>query len=439
MRAAAETRARAVRGISTIPPGWEAVPLKAFLQVRSERDNDDLQLLSVYRDHGVVPFGAVEGNYNKPSEDLSTYKVVMVGDLVLNKMKTWQGSLGVSDYEGIVSPAYIVCRVRGRWDRRYLHHLLRSPSYVAEYASLSHGIRVNQWDMRFEDFRDVLALRPPVEVQRRIADRIDAETARIDALIDRKQRFIDLLLEKRTAVITHAVTKGLDADVQMKDSGVGWIGDIPAHWDAVRIKQVARLESGHTPSRQHPEYWVDCTVPWITTSEVWQVRDGRAEYITETKERVSDLGLANSSARKLPAGTVVLSRTASVGFSAIMPEEMATSQDFADWVPGPRVTSEYLLYVFRSMRREFDRLMMGSTHQTIYMPDIQKLEMPLPPRDEQRAIVDCIRREASAIDALVDKTRWTIELLREYRTALISAAVTGQIDIPVPDGREVVA
>jgi type I restriction enzyme S subunit len=280
---------------------------------------------------------------------------------------------------------------------------------------------------------------PIVALQSTVVEYLDAETARIDALIDRKQRFIDLLLEKRTALITHAVTKGLDPSVEMKDSGVAWIGSIPCHWDAVRIKQVARLESGHTPSRQHPEYWVDCTVPWITTSEVWQVRDGRAEHITETKEKVSELGLANSSARKLPAGTVVLSRTASVGFSAIMPVEMATSQDFADWVPGPRVTSEYLLYTFRSMRREFDRLMMGSTHQTIYMPDIRKLEMPLPPLEEQWAVVDHVRRSTGTIDSLVDKTRRSIDLLREYRTALIAAAVTGQIDIPGTETSEDVA
>jgi type I restriction enzyme S subunit len=428
-----------MRGISSIPDGWSVLPLKTFLRPRAERDNADLPLLSVYRDHGVVPFGSIEGNHNKPSLDLSNYKTVREGDLVLNKMKTWQGSLAVSDHEGLVSPAYVVCKVSGDWGRRYLHHLLRSPSFVAEYASLSYGIRVGQWDMRFEDFREVLALHPPVETQRRIVGYLDSETARIDSLIDRKQRFIDLLLEKRTALITHAVTKGLDPDVEMKDSGIEWIGDIPAHWNAVRTKQVARLESGHTPSRQHPEYWENCTVPWITTSEVWQVRDGRAEYIRETKEKVSELGLANSSARKLPAGTVVLSRTASVGFSAIMPVDMATSQDFADWVPGPRVTSEYLLYAFRSMRHEFDRLMMGSTHQTIYMPDIQKLSMPLPPLDEQERIVAYVRHMTGLNDALVDKTRKSVELLKEYRTALISAAVTGQISIPAADSREDVA
>jgi len=146
------------------------------------------------------------------------------------------------------------------------------------------------------------------------------------------------------------------------------------------------LESGHTPSRQHPEYWENGTVPWFSLADVWQIRQYGADVVTETKEMVSDLGLAHSSARLLPAGTVMLSRTASVGFSAIMGVPMATTQDFANWICGPQIKPRYLLHVLRAMQREFERLMMGSTHQTIYMPDIQAFRVPLPPLVEQDAI-----------------------------------------------------
>src|SRR5437867_2109956 len=130
-----------------------------------------------------------------------------------------------------------------------------------------------------------------------------------------------------------------------KDSGVDWIGRIPADWTIRRIKFVARLESGHTPSRQHPEYWVDCTIPWFSLADVWQIRDGTKEYVSETQEKISELGLKNSAARLLPAETVMLSRTASVGFSAIMGVPMATTQDFVNWICGPSLRSEFLLYV----------------------------------------------------------------------------------------------
>lgn len=113
-----------------------------------------------------------------------------------------------------------------------------------------------------------------------------------------------------------------------KDSGVEWLGKIPAHWAVKRTKFAARLRSGHTPSRQHPEYWQDATIPWFGLADVWQIRDSPVEYVTQTNEKISQLGLANSAARLLPQGTVILSRTASVGFSAIMGVDMATTQDF---------------------------------------------------------------------------------------------------------------
>jgi type I restriction enzyme, S subunit len=258
---------------------------------------------------------------------------------------------------------------------------------------------------------------------------LDRETVMIDSLILEQQRLIELLKEKRQAVISHAVTKGLNPDVPMKVSGVEWIGDVPRHWTVLPIRMVARLESGHTPSRARPEYWENCTVPWFTLADVWQIREARAEYVHETKERISELGLANSAARLLPSGTVLLSRTASVGYSAIMGVGMATTQDFANWVCGPRVLPEYLLYIFRSMSGEFRRLMMGSTHSTIYMPDIQAMRCALPPIEEQATIVAFVRAEAQRFDVLSDEAERAIALLRERRTALISAAVTGKIDV----------
>jgi type I restriction enzyme S subunit len=151
--------------------------------------------------------------------------------------------------------------------------------------------------------------------------------------------------------------------------------------------------------------------------------------VSETAEKISELGLANSAARLLPKGTVILSRTASVGFSAIMGTDMATTQDFVNWVCGPTLRAEYLLYVFRSMENEFQRLTMGSTHQTIYMPDVGRFSSPIPPLPEQDKIVAFIRKEASRIDELATKVHRAIDRLNELRTSLISAAVTGRIDV----------
>ena len=215
-------------------------------------------------------------------------------------------------------------------------------------------------------------------------------------------------------------------------SGIGWIGEMPARWGVTPIRLAARLESGHTPSRSKPEYWEDCEVPWFTLGDVWQIRDGLTNVVTETKEKVSKLGLANSAARLLPKGTVILSRTASVGFSAIMGIDMATTQDFANWVCGPTLNPKYLLYVFRAMGGEFERLRMGSTHNTIYMPDIRSMRCPLPPLDEQKMISSFLDVETSKIDGLVSEQRRLIELLKEKRQAVISHAVTKGLNPNAP-------
>ena len=165
----------------------------------------------------------------------------------------------------------------------------------------------------------------------------------------------------------------------MKDIGIEWLGAIPSHWDSPRVKMVARLESGHTPSRNVPEYWENCTIPWVSLADVGRLRSGKTDYIFETEEKISELGLANSAARLLPARTVILSRTASVGFSAILGLPMATTQDFVNWICGDNLIPEFVLQCFRAMKQEFESLTMCSTHQTIYMPDVSRFRIPLTP------------------------------------------------------------
>lgn len=198
-----------------------------------------------------------------------------------------------------------------------------------------------------------------------------------------------------------------------------------SRWPTAPIRLVARLGSGHTPSRSKPEYWENCTVPWITLADVWQLRDGRTNVISETKEMVSPLGLANSAAVKHPAGTVILSRTASVGFSAIMGRDMATSQDFATWTCGSKLEPRYLLHALRGMAPDLKRVATGSTHKTIYMPDIEQLRVPLPPLEEQRRIAEFLDAET----ARIDKTRTTMRrlyvVLHERRDAQRSLILRG--------------
>ncbi len=270
----------------------------------------------------------------------------------------------------------------------------------------------------------------PLSMQRAIGDFLDTEIARIDALLDKRGRLLRRLSERRRSVTFLGVTGVLAPRVATHDPGLAWARKIRAPWPAVKLKHVARLGTGHTPSRTHLEYWEDCTIPWITTGEVQQVRDDRAEVITETREKISEVGLAHSAAELHSAGTVVLCRTASAGYSAIMGSDMATSQDFATWTCSERLLPRYLLMCLRAMRPDLlGRLAFGSTHKTIYMPDIEGLKIPLPTVEEQREVVDEIDRQLSKIDALAERIERQLGLLAERRQALITAAVTGLVDV----------
>ncbi len=193
--------------------------------------------------------------------------------------------------------------------------------------------------------------------------------------------------------------------------------------DRVLIRRVAQLGSGHTPSRSVPEYWEECQIPWLTLADVWQLRDGTIQVVTDTKEKISELGLANSAAEIHPRGTVALSRTASVGFSCILGHDMATSQDFATWTCGPRLRPRFLLWCLRGLRDEILAWTQGSTHQTIYMPDLEQLRVPLPELPVQDAVADFLDAETARIDALIAQKRRMAELLEEKRTAHLERAI----------------
>jgi type I restriction enzyme S subunit len=285
------------------------------------------------------------------------------------------------------------------------------------FASAASG--ANIFHLSADRVRALPAWIPETREQARIANFLDRETAQLDAVIEKKQRVIELLEARRVAITLDAVSTRA--------------------WPQVKLTLLARLGSGHTPSRERPEWWENPTIPWVTTGDVTQMRGDRIEFIEETKLSITELGLANSAAELHPAGTVVLSRTASVGFSAIMARPMATSQDFATWTCGPLLRPRFLLLCLRAMRPELlGRLAMGSTHKTIYMPDIESIRVPLPPLDEQDRVVEDVWERLRPIDAAVSATDRQIELLRERRHALITSAVTGYLEV-VRDGYAVAA
>ena len=172
-------RGSGVEFIREIPKDWDTMKCTHLFEVKHIKKTSGEVNLSVYRDYGVIRRDSRDDNYNRVSEDTSNYKLVEPGDFVFNKMKCWQGSLGVSEYRGIVSPAYTVCKPKIPFHGKYFHHLLRSRLYIQEFNRLSYGVRIGQWELRFEDFKDIVVPYPPLSEQEQIANYLDRKTDRL--------------------------------------------------------------------------------------------------------------------------------------------------------------------------------------------------------------------------------------------------------------------
>ncbi|MHC4397148.1 MAG: restriction endonuclease subunit S [Planctomycetota bacterium] len=238
-----------IEWIGEKPSHWEVVPNRALFWNRSEKNNKGLLPYSVSIQNGVTKQTYSEDEIIRSSEDKSNYKRICAGDIVYNKMRMWQGAVGLSPAEGIVSPAYIVCAPRKKFELRYFEYLFRTPDYIGYSGKYSYGLCDDMNSLRFKDFKIMYSLFPPVSEQQAIADFLDEKTALIDELIDKKKRQIELLTEQRQAAINQAVTKGLNPNVEMKDSGIEWIGEIPKHWQLKKGKYLFTIISGFAPEQ----------------------------------------------------------------------------------------------------------------------------------------------------------------------------------------------
>ncbi len=415
------------------PTEWIDSPIWTMFTRDARKGYADETLLSVYRDHGVVPKDSRDDNNNRPSEDLSTYQLVEPGDLVVNKMKAWQGSLSISTHRGIVSPAYFVYRPHHQSDERFLHHLLRSRPLIAAYIGMSKGVRVNQWDLEPQNFSRLKLALPPPDEQRAIADYLDRETARIDTLIEEIGTSIALSGERRSALITAAVTGHIDVDgtaVRLRDSedsrrsGEVSLPDLPVGWASVPVKRLARVVSGATPKTEVKEHW-DGDVVWVTPADMGK---SDSHYLAASDRTLSRSGLAGCSAELLPKGTVIVSTRAPIGTIGIADVPLTTNQGCKGLIfhEGDSRFFAYQLSGFAELLNSYGS---GSTFLELSSERLKSFTVVRPPLPEQRAIADYLDRETARIDTLIAEQRQLVEYARERRAALITAAVTGQIDV----------
>ena len=346
-------------------------------------------------------------------------------DILFGKLRPYLAKAYRAESTGEAVGDFHVMRPAVGVDSRFAQYQILNRTFIDMVDGSTFGSKMPRASWEFVGGMELTT--PPLPEQTQIADFLDRETAKIDVLVAEQRRLMELLKEKRQAVISHAVTKGLNPDAPMKPSGIEWLGDVPAHWDVSKMKWVAEMQSGHTPDKKISAYWENGDISWVSLNDTGYLKDH--DYISETAYSITQSGIANSSARILPAGVVVFSRDATIGRCAITTKPMAVSQHFIAWVCGESMVPEFLLFRLRSMIGELDRLTTGATLKTIGMPDVRTLVTPVPPLPEQKAIIVYVVELTAQLDTLTTEARRAITLLQERRTALISAAVTGQIDV----------
>jgi type I restriction enzyme S subunit len=415
-----------VEWLGAVPGHWEVRRIGYYFTERREKVSDkDFPALSVTK-NGIVP----QLDTAAKSDDGDNRKKVCSGDFVINSRSDRKGSAGASDLDGSVSLICTVMKPQEKVHTPFVHHLLRSQPFQEEFYRNGKGIVADLWSTNYSEMRNILLGMPPLSEQTQIAAFLDRETAKIDALVAEQRRLMELLKEKRQAVISHAVTRGLNPDVPMKPSGVEWLGEVPGHWQIVPLCVLTRMiQTGPFGSQLHSSDYVENGTPVINPSNI---QDGRLE--PDWSCSISAENVERLSQHKLIEGDIVFGRRGEMGRCA-----MVTASEVG-WVCGTgslnvRLADRaYPPFVSTYLRTEYVREWLklqsvGSTMDNLNTQILGSIHVPVPPVTEQKAIAAFVGLESAKLDTLTTEAQRAIDLLQERRTALISAAVTGQIDV----------
>jgi type I restriction enzyme S subunit len=403
----------------------ETRPLWTILEARDEFGQQDLPLLTVISDHGVRYRNLADGR--TPSEDLSEYRVVHPGDLVVNKMWARFGAYGVAEQRGIISPAYWVLKPDADVvEPRFLHHVLRSPPYRAEIWRRSKDLPPNGFDLPWQQFRTIPVPLPPIKAQRAFADHLDRETERIDALIAAKRRMAELLQERWSATVTHLTSPAWAREMILE----GRARTVPDGWSIRKLGSLTRPGVSIAYGILLPGERLEAGVAYIGAGDVRPDRL-RLELLPRTRPEIA----AAYPRTVMRAGELVYAIRGSFGAVEQIPSGMDgvnLSRDAARISPATGVEARWLMYALKSelAQEQFRRREVGATITGVNIEDLKSVRLPLPQPGEQARearYLDGARARFNALNSALDRQ---IGLLTEHRNAIITAAVNEQITVP---------
>ena len=421
--------------LSEIPEDWRVMLIKRVASVRyglGQPPPESINGTPLIRATNIKSGSISEESmlYVDPDEvPESRDAILSPGEIIVVRSGAYTGDSAIIPiaYAGAIAGYDMVLTPKKGFSPFFAWQILSAE--VRELQFGFHRLRAAQPHLNAEELKETIVVVPPLPEQQAIASFLDRETAKIDALIAKKERLIELLQEKRTAIISHAVTKGLDPTVPMKNSGIECLGKIPRHWNIIKLGRLCNVTK--LTGFEYTKFWKTIPEGDIIALRGLNIKNNR--LILDDVERISS-ELSNQLFRsKLFAGDIVFPCTGTIGNGALIEEDnkFHINQNIAKITPGSKLNSKFTLYVLisQNMQYQISYLNASDFQPVLLIGTIRDIKLQIPPKIEQDSIVDWLDRKTFQIDALINKTHTSIEQLKEYRTALISAAVTGKIDV----------
>ena len=405
--------------IGKIPATWDISKIGTLYTQRNERVSDrDYPPLSVTM-KGILPQLATAAK----TDDGDNRKLVRVGDFAINSRSDRRGSCGISPYDGSVSLINTILIPRKKMHPGYYDWLFHTTLFADEFYKWGHGIVDDLWTTRWQEMKRILVPVPPYETQSTIAAYLDTQCAKIDEIIAQAKASIENYKQWKASIIYEAVTKGLDPNVEMKDSGITWIGKIPAHWDYQKVFRCFNvIGSGTTPKSLDDDYYSG-EIPWLQSGDI------NGWYGEETSKHITTEALNTFSALKIYEAPfiAVAMYGASIANTSIVSLDACTNQACCVLSePAEKIEFEYIFYAILASKEELLLSARGGTQPNISQEIIRQLKLPIPPPKEQQRIITYLHKKVTEIDHLIGEKQSLIDDLESYKKSLIYEVVTGK-------------
>lgn len=420
-----EMKNSGIEWIGNIPSSWDVVKFKSICTPKSILNSGNRELLSVYLDRGVIRYSdSTNMQVHKPSESLDKYQNVDVGDLVMNNQQAWRGSVGVSKYKGIISPAYLIYKLSDSCYPNYMNYVFRDCTMVQQYEYCSRGVGSIQRNVSPQWLKQAIVLLPPLNEQKKITAFLDAKCSKIDALIANIQSQIETLEKYKRSTIAEAVTKGINSNASMKDSGYEWIGKTPLTWNFVKGKYLfaQRTSKGNNINLQllspSQKFGVvpQTLLEELTTQNVVKVKED-TDLTTFQTIHIRDFCISL--------------RSFQGGFEYCRYEGVVSSA-YQVFYPTAEICDDYYRFLFKD--KGFIEKMNSYTisfrdGKNIAFSDFGNTYIPYPPIKEQKEIAKYLCEKTAEIDLCVESKKEQIATLEAYKKSIIFEYVTGKKEV----------